>query len=316
MTYVPAGSRAPSLVFPVPLSTYDALGRRVSKYVLSAVEGTINGIITTFQYDGLDAIRENGGAGVATYLRTLAIDEALTRTEGDTTATYLSDILGSTVALTDASGAPVTTYTYAPFGEVSISGASSSNAFQFTGRENDGTRLYYYRARYYDPIRSRFVSEDSIGLVAGINRLTYTSNNPLRSRDPLGLIEWPFDAPMPWNDDVLEGPSFADRLVPRYGNWCGPGWSGGQWGPREGPNPPVDSLDTCCQVYDRCYGERGCYGNDSSKVTQCDEALIRCERQLSKDPKSWSVASPSPDYANSYRKWLDRIFKRWTPWGK
>lgn len=160
------------------------------------------------------------------------------------------------------------------------------------------------------------MSADPIGLAGGINRLTYTNNNPLRSKDPLGLIEWPLDAPMPRNDDVPEGPSFADRLVPRYGNWCGPGWSGGQWGPIEGPNPPVDSLDTCCQTHDRCYGERGCYGNDSSKTAQCDEALLRCERQLGKDPKSWLVGSPSPEYANSYRRWLDRIFRRWTPWGK
>jgi YD repeat-containing protein len=78
---------------------YDALGRRIGK--------TINGVTTTFQYDGLDAIRESGGVGGdATYLRTLAIDEALSRTEGDVTLAYLGNILGSTVALADASGAP------------------------------------------------------------------------------------------------------------------------------------------------------------------------------------------------------------------
>jgi RHS repeat-associated protein len=114
--------------------------------------------------NALDAIRKHGGTGEATYLRTLAIDEALARTEGDTTLAYLGDIIGNTVALTDALGAPVTTYTYAPFGETSVSDAASSNPFRFTGRENDGTGLYYYRARYYDPVRSRFVSEDPIAL--------------------------------------------------------------------------------------------------------------------------------------------------------
>jgi YD repeat-containing protein len=52
---------------------YDALGRRIGK--------TINGVTTSYQYDGLDAIRESGGAGgEATHLRTLAIDEALIAT--------------------------------------------------------------------------------------------------------------------------------------------------------------------------------------------------------------------------------------------
>jgi RHS repeat-associated protein len=118
----------------------------------------------------------------------LAIDEALTRTEGDTTLAYLGDILGSTVALADASGVPVTTYTYAPFGETSVSGAASSNPFRFTGREDDGSGLYYYRARYYDHRTMRFLSEDLFGLLANPNLYRYARNNPLRYLDPLGLF--------------------------------------------------------------------------------------------------------------------------------
>ena len=37
------------------------------------------------------------------------------------------------------------------FGAASAFGTSSSDAYQFTGRENDGTGLDYYRARYYSP---------------------------------------------------------------------------------------------------------------------------------------------------------------------
>lgn len=39
---------------------------------------------------------------------------------------------------------------YAPFGDTAGTGARSAIPFQFTGRENDGMGLYYYRARYYD----------------------------------------------------------------------------------------------------------------------------------------------------------------------
>ncbi len=43
-------------------------------------------------------------------------------------------------------------------------GAPSENRSQYTGRENDGTGLYYYRTRYYHPQMQRFISEDPIGL--------------------------------------------------------------------------------------------------------------------------------------------------------
>lgn len=44
---------------------------------------------------------------------------------------------------------------------------SSPNRLKYTGREDDGTGLYYYRARYYDPAIGRFVSEDPIGFASG-----------------------------------------------------------------------------------------------------------------------------------------------------
>jgi hypothetical protein len=60
----------------------------------------------------------------------------------------VTDALGSAVALTDSAGTVQTEYTYEPFGKTSVSGASSSNPSQYTARENDGTGLYYNRARY------------------------------------------------------------------------------------------------------------------------------------------------------------------------
>jgi RHS repeat-associated protein len=45
--------------------------------------------------------------------------------------------------------------------------ASSTNSFRYTGRENDGTGLAFFRARYYSPILQRFLSEDPIVLACG-----------------------------------------------------------------------------------------------------------------------------------------------------
>jgi len=101
----------------------------------------------------------------------------------------LADALGSTVALTNASGAVQTSYTYEPFGQATVTGAATSNAAGYTGREADGTGLAFYRARYYDPRRQRFVSEDPLGFAAGdTNLFAYVGNAPTRYTDPLGLV--------------------------------------------------------------------------------------------------------------------------------
>jgi len=47
---------------------------------------------------------------------------------------------------------------------------SFRNSYTYTGREWDKeTGLYYYRARYYDPMDGRFISKDPIGFDGGIN---------------------------------------------------------------------------------------------------------------------------------------------------
>jgi RHS repeat-associated protein len=158
----------------------DALGRRRQKI--------INGNTTTFLYDGLNAVQETTGSGVANLLTGLGLDEGLMRAEAAGPSHLLTDALGSALALADASGALVTEYTYEPFGATTASGASSQNAAQFTARENDATGLYYYRARYYHPALQRFLSEDPIAFAGGdTNFYTYVRNAPLLYRDPEGL---------------------------------------------------------------------------------------------------------------------------------
>ena len=81
----------------------------------------------------------------------LGVDEIFTRTDASGARHLLSDALGSTLALTDGTGAVQTSYSYEPYGKTTVSGTASSNSFEYTGRENDSTGLYFYRARYYNP---------------------------------------------------------------------------------------------------------------------------------------------------------------------
>ncbi len=120
------------------------------------------------------------------YVRTLNIDDHLTRITGSTIRHYVKDALGSVMALVDDSGATKTTYVYDAFGNITTTGETSDNPFQYTGRENDETGLYYYRARYFSPEMQRFISEDPIRLRGGINFYSYVQNNPVNYIDPSG----------------------------------------------------------------------------------------------------------------------------------
>lgn len=77
-------------------------------------------------------------------------------------------------------------YAYSPYGEATTLGPDGGNSLQYTGRENDQTGLYYYRARYYDSVLKRFISEDPIGLEAGPNFYAYVGGNPISRIDPTG----------------------------------------------------------------------------------------------------------------------------------
>jgi RHS repeat-associated protein len=141
-------------------------------------------------FDGVNPVQETSGSTVlANILTGLGIDDFLIRFDitAGTTSHFLLDASGSAVALSDSAGAVQTEYTYDPFGRTSITGISNTNSFQFTRRENDGTGLYYYRARYYHPELQRFISEDPIGFGGGdANLYAYVRNNPTNFVDPSG----------------------------------------------------------------------------------------------------------------------------------
>jgi RHS repeat-associated protein len=159
---------------------YDSFGRRTSK--------SVNGQSTQYLYDGVDAVQEIAGGSPLANLLTGGVDEVFTRADSTGTSSPLRDGLGSTLALTDSTGAVQTSYTYEAFGMTSSTGAASGNTSQYTGRENDGTGLYHYRSRYYSPTLQRFISEDPLAFNGGsINLYAYVANDPVSFKDPFGL---------------------------------------------------------------------------------------------------------------------------------
>ena len=152
--------------------TYDAFGRRASR--------TVGAAITTYVYDGLNAVQERAGTTItATNLDGLEVDQHYARTTSAGSSSYLTDPLETTLALSGPSGAITTSYTYSPYGSTTVTGAASGNPYQFTGRENDGDGLTYMRARYESTARGQFISPDPAGLRGdGAASYAYVRNSP------------------------------------------------------------------------------------------------------------------------------------------
>ncbi|WP_231636347.1 RHS repeat-associated core domain-containing protein [Burkholderia sp. MSHR3999] len=162
--------------------TYDALGRRTSK----TVQG---GTPTQYLYDRFNAVQETQGSGINPILNGLAIDERFARNDVTGRTYFLADGLGSTIALTDPTGAIREQYSYDPYGNVTPSDTTTgfTNPYQYTGREADTAGLYYYRARYYSPMMAGFISEDPIGFGGGqLSFYAGFGGDPIMYRDPQG----------------------------------------------------------------------------------------------------------------------------------
>jgi len=178
---------------------YDALSRRVQKIANPA------GGPSTIRYyhDDARVIEEQdaGGATQATHVYGNYIDEVLTMNRGGQTYYYHQNSLWSVEAITDVTGAAVERYSYDAYGQASVFTGSGTpippnawgtphsaigNSYTFTGRQLDEeSGLYFYRARYYDAAKGRFVQRDPVRYVDGMN--LYAAYFVPNATDPFGL---------------------------------------------------------------------------------------------------------------------------------
>ncbi len=162
--------------------TWDAENRPVSM--------NVSGNVTAFVYDG-DGNRVKKITGGATilyvnkyYERNLTTGENVTyyylgdrlvSTQNGTTLSYIhQDHLTGTVVVSDDTGAQIGSTKYYPYGDCRNSQGNLGTDKLFTGQRLDGTGLYYYNARYYDPTIGRFISPDPfVQWSNGFNLVSY-----------------------------------------------------------------------------------------------------------------------------------------------
>ncbi len=168
-------------------------------------------VTSDFLYDhtGTRAKKASGGSttyyvnpsyevkdGVATKYISSA-NMKIAQIKGTETSYYHRDHLGSSAVMTNAAGVKVEATEYAPYGTIREHTGTAVTDYRYTGKELDtATNLYYYGARYYDPMIGRFVTPDPI-LAAyiqnggvykpvNLNLYHYAANNPLIYVDPDG----------------------------------------------------------------------------------------------------------------------------------
>jgi RHS repeat-associated protein len=129
--------------------------------------------------------------------------------------------------------------------------------------DNDGTGLFYYRARYYHPGFSRFVAQDPMGLAAGHNLYAYVKANPVLFTDPSGLWTRQIGLSVSFTAFGISGTAFAgvvydsDGNVGSYYGWGGGSGIGG--GFSGGLSLGVSNAQSICDL-------RGPFGNASAGI--------------------------------------------------
>ena len=174
--------------------TYDALGRRIEK--------TTGPDTIKYYYDGNNVIEERDGSDQIRkqFVYGNLIDEPLiiVNFDGGTQTDYYvhTNGIGSVTAITNQNGDLFERVSYDTFGMPTftnaanqpLSASSIGNDILFQGRRYDKeTNLYYYRARYYDPIMGRFLQTDPMGYKDSMNLYQALNMNPVNLLDPFGL---------------------------------------------------------------------------------------------------------------------------------
>jgi RHS repeat-associated protein len=116
----------------------------------------------------------------------------LSMTRGGQTYYYHTNAHGDVLALTNANGDVVASYTYDPWGAPTSATGTVANPYRYAGyRFDSATGLYYLLNRYYSPESCRFITRD---LLAGdakqpatMNHHAYCLGDPVNADDPSGL---------------------------------------------------------------------------------------------------------------------------------
>lgn len=185
---------------------YDAACQRVSK-ISTGQTGKNTQTQQTLYLAGLELRNTTSGLTTKETLHTITVGEAgraqvriLHWEKGqpggisNNQIRYSYDnLIGSSGLEVDTTGQIISVEEYYPYGGTAVwTGRSQTEAdyktHRYSSKERDATGLYYYGYRYYQPWAGRWLSVDPAGVIDGLNVYRMVRNNPLNSKDLVGLV--------------------------------------------------------------------------------------------------------------------------------
>ena len=168
---------------------YNALGQRVAKTTT---------VTTLFAYDEAGHLLGEYDASGAMNQETVWMNDtpvATLRKAGTSTAIHYvwADHLDTPRAITtsDAAGTLEWSWDSDPFGTTAPQEFALAYNLRFPGQYFDAeTGKHYNYYRDYDPSIGRYVESDPLGMRGGINTYGYVRAQPLRRKDPTGLVDF------------------------------------------------------------------------------------------------------------------------------
>ncbi len=197
---------------------YDFTGRRVAKVIYQSDGKTVDHAVL-YPAPDFEVTLPNGGTAQSTLYLTdnrgrfaamtasLPAGSALARPARQLGVTLAAgsgepvsgqqlvfhrDLVTSTQAVTDGSGAAYAGVQYKPFGQPTVTPAANDTFRpKYGGLEYDASGFYYASSRYYSPWTGRFASADSqlasqMLVQDSFNRYAYALNDPVLYTDPSG----------------------------------------------------------------------------------------------------------------------------------
>jgi RHS repeat-associated protein len=205
---------------------YDGMGRRITQSVTG--EGSANDLTTHYYYStGNQILEERNGSDQTLKQQVWGVqyvDELVQEginsnpsidQTADATYTVLQDGNFNVTGIVDANGTVVERYQYDAYGARTayVSGGSNDAGLNVSSSQNtrvviggvaqpygimdfgsqgllhdDATGLIYNRARYRSIELDRFISQDPMRYVDGLNDYVFEGNNPTNGLDPNGTV--------------------------------------------------------------------------------------------------------------------------------